>query len=98
MFRLLNTFLIANVVLVSYKTRIITWLNDIIYIYYSRDQHGLVLPVLHHVGESVVSNGVQMGRHLGPPLAAVLLHDRHLVDGQALVGVDGDTEQARVGL
>ena len=64
----------------------------------SRDKHRLVLAVLHHVSESAISNGVEMRRHLGPPLATVLLYERHLVDWQTLVRVDGDTEQARIRL
>merc|ERR1712223_787369 len=39
-----------------------------------------------------------MGRALVPPLAHVQLHGAEGVDGEPLVGVDGDTEEARVGV
>ena len=57
-----------------------------------------VLPTLQHVVVGVVSNREQMRGHLVLPLALVDLHDRLVVDGQAAIRVDGDAEQARVGL
>ena len=39
-----------------------------------------------------------MGRHLCSPLALVLGHDVRGVDGKTSVGVDGNTEQSRIGL
>ena len=51
-----------------------------------------------HVAVGVVSDGEQMGRHLSPALALVLVDDVLGVDGQTPVGVDHDAEQTRVGL
>ena len=36
--------------------------------------------------------------YLGPPLANIHLHGTKGVDGEPLVGVDGDTEEAGVGV
>ena len=66
--------------------------------FYSRDQAGLVGPVLHHLLVGVVSHGEQVRGHLGPPLATVLGHHVGGVDGQAAIGVDHHAEQARVSL
>ena len=65
---------------------------------YSRDEHGLVLPVLQHVSVGVVCQRVEMRRHLGPTPAAVLVDDTGAVDGYATVGVDGHTEETGVRL
>ena len=51
-----------------------------------------------HLGVGAVRNGKQMRWHLGTSLATVHLHHSVSVDGEALVGVDHDAEQARVGL
>lgn len=53
---------------------------------------------LQHVMVSIVSNREDVRRHLIPPLALVQVDDFLGVDGQPLVGVDSDAEQARVGL
>ena len=45
-----------------------------------------------------LSNGKDVGRHLIPPLAPVHIDGPHGVDGETLVRVDGDTEEARVGV
>ena len=51
-----------------------------------------------HASVGVVGDGEQMGRHLGPALALVLMYDVLGVDWQTSVGVDHDAEQTRVGL
>ena len=43
-------------------------------------------------------NGKDMGRHLIPPLGTVDTDSPHGVDGEPLVGVDGNTEEAGVGV
>ena len=45
-----------------------------------------------------LSNGKDMGRHLIPPFGTVDTDSPHGVDGEPLVWVDGDTEEARVGV
>jgi hypothetical protein len=45
-----------------------------------------------------LSNGKDVGRDLIPPLAAVQLHRPRRVDGEPLVRVHGDTEEAGVRL
>ena len=45
-----------------------------------------------------LGNGEDVGRDLVPPLAAVQPDRAHRVDGEPLVRVDGDTEEAGVGL
>ena len=45
-----------------------------------------------------LSNGEDVGRTLVPPLANVQLHGAEGVDGEPLVGVDGDTEETGVGV
>lgn len=51
-----------------------------------------------HVVVGVVGDGVDVRRCLRAPLALVGCHHGRRVHGQPLVGVDGDTEEARVGL
>lgn len=65
---------------------------------YLRNQHGLVLAILHHELISVVGHGVQMRRHFGLPLATVLVNKSLAVDGEAFVWVDSHTEKTGVGL
>ena len=43
-------------------------------------------------------NGKDMGWHLVPPLGAVNTDSPHGVDGEPLVGVDGNAEETRVGV
>ncbi len=45
-----------------------------------------------------LSNGEDVGRDLVPPFAAVQLHRPRRVDGEPLVRVHGDTEEAGVRL
>ena len=45
-----------------------------------------------------LSNGKDMRRHLIPPLGTVDTDSPHGVDGEPLVGVDSDTEEAGVGV
>jgi len=58
----------------------------------------VILLTLQHVAVGIVSDGEQMRRHFGSPLAAVLVHNVLPVDRQAFVRIDGDAEQARIGL
>ena len=45
-----------------------------------------------------LSNGKDVGRNFIPPLATVDSDSSHGVDGESLVGVDGDTEETGVGV
>ena len=45
-----------------------------------------------------LSNGKDVGRDFIPPLTTVDSDSSHGVDGEPLVGVDGDTEETRVGV
>ena len=45
-----------------------------------------------------LSNGKDVGRHLIPSLGAVHANSPHGVNGEPLVGVDGNTEEAGVGV
>ncbi len=53
---------------------------------------------LQHVIIRVISDREEMGRHLSPPLATVFGNHIVGVDRQALVGVDHNTEEPRIGL
>merc|ERR1712073_284192 len=64
----------------------------------SSNQDGLVGASVHHALVGALSDGEDMGPALVPPLADVQLHGSEGVDGEPLVGVDGDTEEARVGV
>merc|ERR1719412_306673 len=64
----------------------------------SRNQDGLVAASNHHALVGALGNGKDMGRALVPPLAHVQLHGAEGVDREPLVGVDGNTEEARVGV
>ena len=46
----------------------------------------------------IVRDGEQMGWDLSPLLALVFEYNIHAIDGQSLVGVDGNTEESGVGL
>lgn len=65
---------------------------------YVPDQHRLVLGVLDHRRESSLSNGVHVWREQADALALVVTNPLLAVDGQSLVGIDGDENRARVGL
>ena len=62
------------------------------------NQHRLVLAVAQHIVVGVVRDGVDVGRHLSLTLVLVAHDDVVVVDGKPLVGVDGDTEETRVGV
>ena len=47
---------------------------------------------------SALSDGEDVRPALSPPLAHVQLHGAESVDGEPLVRVDGDTEEAGVGV
>merc|ERR1712012_696277 len=64
----------------------------------SSNQDGLVAAGVHHALVSSLSNGEDVRPALIPPLANVQLHGAEGVDGEPLVGVDGDTEETRVGV
>merc|ERR1719412_759281 len=64
----------------------------------SSNQDGLVHARVHHALVGALSDGKDMGPALVPPLAHVQLHGAEGVDGEPLVGVDGNTEEARVGV
>lgn len=61
-------------------------------------QRGLASLTAQHVVVGVVCDGVDVRRRLRAPLALVGGDHGGRVDGQPLVGVDGHTEEARVGL
>merc|ERR1719431_877492 len=64
----------------------------------SGDKDGLVAASNVHALVGSLSDGEDMGRALVPPLANVQLHGAEGVDGEPLVGVNGNTEEARVGV
>ena len=63
-----------------------------------RDEDGLVLAADHHALEGSLGDGEDVGRHLVAPLPNVDLHGALGVDGETLVGVDGNTEETGVGV
>merc|ERR1719330_1761148 len=64
----------------------------------SSDKDGLVAARVGHALVGALSNSEDVGPALRPPLADVQLHGAEGVDGEPLVGVDGDTEEAGVGV
>mmetsp|Transcript_21248 Transcript_21248/g.82449 ORF Transcript_21248/g.82449 Transcript_21248/m.82449 type:complete len:356 (-) Transcript_21248:194-1261(-) len=64
----------------------------------STDQHGLVQLVLDHSIVGGLGDGEDMGRDLAEAGALVRAHMLARVDGQALIGVDGHENSARVGV
>ena len=62
------------------------------------DQHGLILALAQHVVVGVVRDGVDVRGHLSLALVLVAHDDVVIVDGEPLVGVDGDTEETGVGV
>ena len=62
------------------------------------DKHGLIFKIEKHVAISSLSDGPQVGWDLIPPLAQIDLDHTLGVDGEALVGVDNNAEEARVGV
>merc|ERR1711884_355005 len=62
------------------------------------NQDGLVAASVHHALIGALGNSEDVGPALVPPLAHVQLHGAEGVDGEPLVGVDGDTEEAGVGV
>merc|ERR1712012_791929 len=64
----------------------------------SSNQDGLVAASVGHALVSSLSNGEDVRPALIPPLANIQLHGAEGVDGESLVGVDGDTEETRVGV
>merc|ERR1719193_454673 len=64
----------------------------------SGDKDGLVVAGVAHALVGALSDGKDVWPALVPPLADVQLHGAEGVDGVTLVGVDGDTEEAGVGV
>merc|ERR1719400_2346188 len=64
----------------------------------SGDKDGLVVAGVAHALVGALSDGKDVWPALVPPLANVQLHGAEGVDGVTLVGVDGDTEEAGVGV
>merc|ERR1712045_976605 len=64
----------------------------------SSNEDGLVAARVHHALVRALGDGEDVGPALVPPLANVQLHGAEGVDGEPLVGVDGDTEEAGVGV
>ena len=62
----------------------------------SSNQHGLVLGIGKHVAISSFRNGPQVWWDFIPSLANVQLDHTLGVDGESLIGVDHNTEKARV--
>merc|ERR1711970_435725 len=64
----------------------------------SGDEDGLVVAGVGHALVGALGDGKDVWPALVPPLADVELHGAEGVDGITLVGVDGDTEEAGVGV
>merc|ERR1711899_532233 len=62
------------------------------------DENRLVLANIHHTLVGALSNTKDMGWALSPPHTHVDFHGTLCVDGEALVRVDGNTEETRVGV
>ena len=62
------------------------------------DEHGLILSVEQHVTVGSLRDGPQMRWDFIPPLAQVQLDHSWGVDGEPLVRVDDNAEEARVGV
>ena len=64
----------------------------------SSNQDGLVAASVHHALVGSLSNGKDVGPAFISSLANIQLHGTEGVDGESLVGIDGDTEETRVGV
>ena len=58
----------------------------------------LIFAVVHHLLVSTIRNSKEMRRHLIPPFTNVDVNNSVGVDRIALVWIDNNTEQPRVGL
>ena len=56
------------------------------------------MTLAQHIVVGIVGDGVDVGRHLSLALVLVAHDDVVVVDGEPLVGVDGDTEETGVGV
>ena len=65
---------------------------------FTSDENRLVLAIVHHTLVLLLSNTRDMRRSLTPPHAHVDLHGTRGVNGEADIGVDGNTEEARIGV
>merc|ERR1719367_1753597 len=62
------------------------------------DEDGLVDARVVHALVGSLGNTKDVGPAFGPPFANIDLHGAEGVDGEPLVRVDGNTEEARVGV
>merc|ERR1719385_253679 len=62
------------------------------------NENRLVGARVHHALVGSLSNGKDVGRALITSLTNIQLHGTESVDGESLVGVDGNTEETRVGV
>merc|ERR1712083_206061 len=62
------------------------------------NENRLVLAIVHHTLVLLLSNTKDMRWALAPPQAHVDLHGTLGVDGEANIGIDGNTEEARIGV
>ena len=62
------------------------------------NQHRLVVALTQHIVVSVIRNGENVWRHLRLSLGLVATDNVVIVDRKPLVGIDGDTEETRVGV
>merc|ERR1711971_839817 len=62
------------------------------------NENRLVLAIVHHTLVLLLSNTKDMRWALAPPQAHVDLHGTLGVDGEADIGVDSNTEEARIGI
>merc|ERR1719200_86017 len=62
------------------------------------NENGLILAIVHHTLVGAFSNTKDVRGALSPPQTDVHLHGTLGVDGEPHVGVDGNTEETRVGV
>merc|ERR1712214_89374 len=62
------------------------------------NENGLILAIVHHTLVGAFSNTKDMRGAFSPPQTNVHLHGTLGVDGETNVGVDGNTEETRVGV
>ena len=56
------------------------------------------MTLAQHIVVGIVGDGVDVGRHLSLALVLVAHDDVVVVDGEPLVGIDGDAEETGVGV
>jgi hypothetical protein len=65
---------------------------------FTSDQHRLVLVISQHVDVGTIRDGEKMGWNLSATLATIHFGDAVGIQRPTLVGIDDNTEEARVGL